>query len=393
MNSLVRTIRLPQLNRSSVVATSFVVLFAIGMFLIPEFISFQQSLERPHQRADLTSTELIASEQRDVPSTEIGQRESPLDSVLRLIESGYSQGVREVSTLGDRLAFQPLASASRERRGSGAQFSARDLTWKTIRSGQGKEVLQQARGKALQLASTLPPELRESRFAMLNFVNGIAFVQGPAEQQMTPEMALDYLAALDLAVTKALVREGAERYHYMRWAEVSMGPLLASSRQARLKKELRVPFNPQLRLDRARVFMPPGRNYEFREDAKAYVDVHFVVRGKDVAKALVYQEGRLVGETPVYPPDEKGYRTFSKLHLDARKPVTVRVYDTFGATFERTYLFYPRVKNFAWASENQGVFRLNFPLGRHDPAIDHYFRYSTPGRRESYASNVGFVAF
>lgn len=406
MTALARTFRNSTYTRSSIIVTGVVLLFVIGMFFIPELIDFQRSIGNPSSPAGTVnfagtgasriadtqpSDENLISPSDLLPST--GRREnarameseSPLAAIVRLIDSGYSE--QKSTVAGQELAVEttPRSPSLNE------TLSDKGISWDALRSAESVSILNKARSDALALADAMPKDKEGTKFALLNFANGARLVTEGGQRGMTPQMALEYLESLDYGVTRAMVKEGVDRVEYMRWSEISLGSLMDGSRLVRAKREFRMEFRPKMGLDTVRLASPPGWKKEYVDDNPLGLDLAGFVTGRDVERVDLYADGQFRGNLLLTKPDLKDVRHFQWVGLDGKKIYTLRAYDRYGNTYEKSYQFFPRVRRFPWTPANVGRFMINFNSGVIDPAVDQFFLYRA-GHLNNQESR-GFATF
>jgi hypothetical protein len=236
-----------------------------------------------------------------------------------------------------------------------------------------KSALRSAESGTQNLLRIVPVESVETRFALLNFLNGVRYVRSDATKFLRVEDALAYVRKLDQSVSAAMVREKVASESVNAWKQISVAALFNLGQPS---ETIEKPFNPQLNLLRVRVRQPPDRFRRWIEDGPAFVDFKAAVVGRDVKKINVYYNGTFVASRVPLAPDENGLRMFGMGNRPARGIYTFRVYDKYGAVYEKHYLFYPIARRFAWQRDAQGAFAIPVSSGKDvDPRLERLFAF------------------
>lgn len=368
-------------------------ILVVSLFFIPEILGLYRSMVGSSEpRLAEKAPEVI--EQVKQASTFKG---TELDKILGLLSSGYldnpsgiraSVNVRQV----DPANPQVLDSLSEPK-----------ITWANIHSPEMKKAFTNAQKEARAIIADLGEGYERSKFALLNFSNGVSWISRAEPNSTTPEKALAYIEQLDLDVTKALIQEKAQRSEYVRWSRVSLGPLLSSSRAAREKIKLIFPYRPEVTLASVNLRRPPTKDY-YRYVSKGKniptsIRVAGFIIGKDTQELFLYRNGLRISRIPLRKKtDEEGKRVFRFSANRGDGIYTIRAVDKYGSVADYHYMFFPKADQFQRRSDRSVAlpFRSvmdvrNFSIKEVDPRINRFFLIATALPQQ--AQEAGFTRF
>ena len=405
MVSLVKDIRISGLARSNLFITIMLLLVVVALFFIPELVSFQRSMGGGESRPRIASTdvELVPSVPEDAEKP--AQPRSGLSKILGLLDSGYIESsskrkMQDAANVEPESEHRPATRAERAiedvraalKLGDSGQVDAPSLvsgepvTWKMIHAKGTQIVFKKAQKDALGIAKALPEQFPGSRYALLNFASGIGRVLDSGDKSMKADEALSYLSFLDQTVTESMLRERVDRTDYIKWAEVSLGPLLENSRAEQMKVRMTPSFNPKLTLTWVEVVQPADRFGRWKPTGRAYVRAEGFVVGKDAKKIELWKNGELDRRITLHKKaDSRGRRFFKMPRRDARGLYTIQIIDRDGHRYSRNFNFYDRAAEFGWNAKG-GRFMVPFQQG--DMRFTSYFRVGG-GSGSSAFSNFG----
>ncbi len=290
---------------------------------------------------------------------------------------------REASKQGGRDDTRASLSSVSQRLESGRPGQ---ITWATIRSQESKEAVGQARRDAMELARGIPQSATASRFAMIDFANGLDFVMTKADQQMSARDAIIYLTKLDQSVSHALAEEKVDRVFLKRWSQISMGPVLGKTMLGQRHDEISAVFDPQLTMTAIQV-RHKGMRRGDPSTGKVEVVISGYVIGDDIEKITMEANNGAI-TLPVYiKRDPRGFWFFNRGSIDGRKQWKFTVFDKFGEQYTKIYQFYPKASIFRYDSKlgYQFPFRMaratvgEFRSENFDPRLDKFFALSEHG--------------
>lgn len=401
MTALVKGIKVSDLTRSNLFVTIALLLLVVALFFIPELIDFQRTMDsssgsgREAAPREESATELQSAQE--------SKEASGLERIMGLLDSGYIDRLKARKAkeeINEMDAAVPAKVVPQKRSvdaleevekslstPSLAQLglpSGEEISWKQIRSQQTSRLLKEAQKEAQALARSLPKTHEAARYALYNFANGISRVLEGAEKNLSAIEALAYIEHLDYSVTETFLRDRVERSDYMRWAEVSLGPLFASSRSQRFKTRAVPSFNPRLTLSKVEVRQPADRFGRWKPNGKAFAWVEGYVVGRDARKIVLTLDGEPIRRAILAKrADTKGRRLFKIPRFNARGVYAIEVLDREGNKHVRHFDFYGRAANFFW-DKRGGHFRI--PFQPNDPRFNSYFRVGSVSRSGGYGN-------
>ncbi|GEM_PF-3838566 len=347
-------------------------ILVVSLFFIPEILGLYRSLSGGEKKVVVERAPEIIEPVRKASRVE----GNDLDKILALLSSGYLENPSGMKASMDPKNLDPkmLDSLGEPR-----------LTWANIRTPAMKQALSNAQKEARAINVELDDRFQKSKFALLTFSNGVAWLQKAEPSATSPEKALAYIEQLDLDVTKALIEEQAERSEYVRWSRVSLGPLLSGSRAAREKMKLLIPYRPGVTIVAANLRRPGPKDY-YRYVSKGRniptsIRISGFVMGKDTDQLVLYRNGLRISKISLKKKvDDEGKRTFKFSANRGEGIYTVRAVDKFGSVADYHYLFFPRADQFPRRSDRSVAlpFRSvidvkNFSLREIDPRLNRFF--------------------
>lgn len=417
VRSLAKHIPLISFNLRSILISLFVLIIIAALFFIPDIAQYQTANSNSVEEAALTETESVpdaaadgeqatvvtnsttdANEQIDgavidgqETVTQVHRRESPLDQVYSLFDR--SPGTEA----GGEVANAPSEAEVQERSNVGKLLDKDPVTWDALRSSQVRAVLNRAKNDVSALLRGIPERYSSTKFALYNYLNGIDLIMGGSDQ-LTAEEAIRYLEHLDQSVTRNMIEEGVDRSDYMRWSSVSLSNVLQQSKASRMKERYRMVFDPKMTLSWVSVSGPSA--YELRTDPEAYKTGSFLrlkayLQGKEIKRVSLYRDGNFVGEVGITPPSKDGKRFVFYETSPASGYWTFKVEDEYGETYEKTYVFYPKVQ--AYSSLTDTTYKIPFGGNFNGPPNKRLDRYFTKmvklGVKDVAQSNGMFSTF
>ena len=421
MPELGRSLSLSEFGRSAWVVGIFFVLLIGSLFFIPELIQFQRSVTGgatdkvvQHEETQEEKPGLISEGKdflaRHLPSFRGKNRKDEATEPVEVAQ----QMPEEIPAPADLNQFEAMLDSSdksgpRASLKSNVSQSAKGkawsdgpgITWEQIRSGPSKEALGSARRRSLELARSLPTRAESTRYALINFANGLEFAVNRGSESMSAKDAVDYLTNLDRAVTAAMFQEVVDREIYKRWVEISMGPAFEKSKLSREHNRYQMQFNPRITLTSVQV-QHQGRVVKGKDKTRIYAGFSGFVVGDDIRRAELVSEDGVMHRKLILTPDPRGYKFFRVGTIDAKRRWIIRVYDKYDELYEKNYDFasvagrmpiedryYQLPFRMVYAS------RQTFRPRDVDPRLDAYFRYAARQQGGGEQSEAGalFVSF
>lgn len=328
----------------------------LSLFFIPEIIEFQKSL---------TSDAPTKSAQKKGAEAAMSSGESVQEDALNTIQADETSGVIDrLSSLLDSKSSASDARASLSdaprrpspERNADAQV---EISWDRLKSRESKEALMHAKATAAKISKRVGDQGVRSRYALLNFSNGIDFVLERGAKSMGPLEAVHYIDSLSQAVGRALSQDPVDRTLALQWSKVSLGPLVGAG-SGNSDVHIR-PFNPQMTLTWLKLRQRSKNGVPNPEAApRAYIGGYLLGSDVDSLELLTANGGvrRKVSISGVSRKDD--YRFF-RLTMEVNSPMVLRVRDKTGMVYEKTYDFRSARYRFPYERESRS-YQLPFSM-------------------------------
>lgn len=365
----------------------------VSLFFIPEIHGLYKTYFKVEKTIVVKETPEVIEPVRKASKVE----ENDLDKILALLQSGYLDNPKGTKASLNTKSLDPLDPKILDSLGEPK------ITWANIKAPAMKQAFANAQKESRAINAELSDRYQKSKFALLNFSNGVAWIQKAETSSTSPEKALAYIEQLDLEVTRALVEENAERSEYVRWSRVSLGPLLSGSRAAREKLKLNMPYRPSVTIVAANLKRPPPKDYykyfSKGRNIPTSIRVSGFIFGKDTDQLVLYRNGLRLSKISLKKKvDEEGKRTFRFTSNRGDGIYTVRAVDKYGSVADYHYLFFPRADNFPRRSDRSVVLPFfsvidtkNFSIREVDPRLNQFFLLTAS--LPEIVEEVGFSRF
>ena len=367
------------MGRNGIIMAVVGLVVVLSLFFIPEIIEFQKSFTSGNSSRDGKKTQVAQNSDLDNADTtasintiDAEDSSGVIDRISNLLDTGKGKS--------DARASLAKTSASADAKGKkrSSNQPASEITWERIRGVESRNALIKAKSTATTLIERLGDRAPGSQHALLNFSNGVDFVLEGASQKISAREAANYLGSLNLAVSRALVREGVDRKIVMQWSKVSLGPVMnveIGTEQLPVQQ-----FNPQMTVSWLRLRQRPkeGRP-DPRARLKAYVGGYVI--GDDVESVEVLTAEGGVGRPLNLTRSLKhpGYQFFRFLSIGER-PTILRARNQNGMVFEKVYDFPVGARRFPYEHRAYRLpFSNSFASPRRfvahdvDPRLDQFF--------------------
>lgn len=407
MISIAKGMTISEINKSNFLLTGIVLLAVAALFFLPELINYHPNIQgKPISLSGLSG---IVSGGKESASTTVHlsppdavvvdaaplSRVSPLEQIRQAIDQGYIEKLKDARR---RLALAGVASSSRSAfsLGFGTEEVPLDtsgnilppipsLSWRDIRGSKSIGDLKNAQTQATLLSKSMDARSAASRYALINFIQGLSLVIQGGEKMMNADDVPAYLENLDLAVTTAFTNDRVDNGSFARWSNITVGPLLQNPEGVSLKKKLVPPFAPDFGLSSVKVSQRGTGSLSswnhrgwMRDPASpALVQAVGYIRGGDISKISLYKDYQFVRDIAIGKQvNLDGSRTFKLPKGDARSIYTLRVYNTAGSYADQSYTFLSRAERFPWSPKTKD---FAIPYGNYDPRVNALFILNRKG--------------
>ena len=380
-----RSVRSSGFSFKGVLFTGIGIALIVALFFIPEIIQFQRSGSGTDSQKSASGMKTLQTAAVSIPKD---PKDSQLNRIASLIDSGYLDRMGSKPAPESKPGDPKAANANSKTEGKAANQKETGISWKGLKSKDSRMAMKRAHDEILNILRSLPADRKGSRFALLNFANGLEqVVDGGMDKTVPAPEALAQLENLHSACIKEFLREGVDQVSYKRFVAVSFGPAI-SKYSIKLSGQL-VPFNPQLTLINLDMSSRRGK------DANAPVMVAFegFVVGDDVDRIEMVSGGIRFDDIIPRKVESSGYRKFKTKRFELTGKVLLKVFDNRGRVYQKLYSFYPRARIF---ESRNGRFMIPKTVSEYDNRLDRFFTYqvSKPSEvSDRFFESQGFEKF
>jgi predicted RNA-binding protein len=381
------------LNFKGIVFTLLALALVVGLFFIPEIIQFQRTISGTTKVVGAMKTLQTAT-----VKTPADPKDSQLSRIAALIDSGYLARISSGRTDDQKKTAEKPAEVSVATDKNKKEVSPESqksivtndsgLNWKAIKSKESRPAIQKAQSQMMEILGMIPVDRRGSRFALLNFANGVTqILESSYEKTSTAPQAINLLEKLHSATVKEFLREGVGQVIYKRFVGIDFGSVLSSA--SPILSGQGIPFNPQLTL--TKVALQQKKKGQVEQSLKVSFEGYVV--GDDVVRIELVSAGIRLDDILPKKSDANGYRKFRIKSFELDGKVLLKVFDRHGRLFQKLYSIYPRARIF----ENQkGRFQIPDAVSEYDNRLDRFFtmEVSEPTEKSDlFLESQGFEKF
>lgn len=399
---IARAIQAVNINPRSFMISGLMFLGIIGLFLIPEMVGSSNErppgIPAPVENAAAPAAALEASAAAAVAPAQL----SPLEGVLQSMDAKSQLAAESGVAVSVENLQQSANGVVQIQVTPGANFNqaiaADPVDWAKIASPDMSAALSKARTDIANLVQHIKNGTSLSLrpiFALNTLANGIVQIQAAATNTATwsgtPEESLAYLESLDAEVTTRLVAEKADERVMNLWTQISLGPLLANSKAARLKERYKVPWKPEVAMT------SPATIALYDNDTRSRLHLNFLVKAPTLSKASMYHNGKFLEMLSMSGEDAlTGYRWIVFHYWTTAEGIfTLRLEGTHGEIYEKSYRFMPNARKFKMREDGRYFIlpghyeRTNRPRAELDRAFAAGSKLTIDGRTSQMNGNLG----
>ncbi len=285
----------------------------------------------------------------------------PLEQVNHLIDNGYIDHIANVDKDGNLKK----------------SFSKKNITWNELRGNKSKRYLKQVSSSSAKIAKSLANNYPKTKDALYNLSGNINSVLKQKDKTREANEVVDYLQKLDLIVTNTMVQERVPRNTFIEWSKVSLGPVLGNAKGDKLKNNLKSKFNPQLTLTSVQIYRSGGGMGKYSKHTKVFARIEARVRGSEIRKMSMYGNDLFVDSLHTYKKkrDSEYIYLFHK-DIPGYTPISIKVYDKYGDTYTKRYIFRPVQNSAYWKKDKQiNTFFYQIPRRSSPRWLDAVYSY------------------
>ena len=302
---------------------------------------------------------------------------APLDRVNYLIDNGYIEHLRDQDSSIKGSAFA----------------ASKSITWSELRSRKTKRYLQKVSSSCSEISGQLGSDYPQTKAALYSLSDAINSIIAKQDETRTANEVVNGLEKLDSKVTNTMSSEGVPRDIFIQWSQVSLAPVLKSTKTDVAKKNKTPVFNPQFRLQFLEITKLKNRQAGFSPSKPSKMSFIASLRGEEVRSVKLYRDGRYVAKLPLQADfRNKHLKTVHRRNNQASGLYSFVIEDKHGESYVKEYRFPTSPNESNWRYNNQAnFFVLNLPgNGRHS-AIDRFYsvgKRSDSGNNWVLASNL-----
>lgn len=355
--------KLSALNRRTIVLGGLSVVLMVSLFFIPELVVLQDRLSgvgsqtvasaNKHVDADNQLRDPVSDPETTIQSLRAALRDersqpliveseseaprfedSPLEKVRHLLEA-ENLSLHHLNQQFPKGNSEDLEQEFQE----GVLEAENRAGWPAINSGVYGETLERARTRALQIAARLHTDQIRSKYALVNFSNGIGFVRRSPSSVLSPSEARAFLEDLQLKATRALEQDGVSGELFGAWRSVSLDAQRGSDslRLVKMDSSKRTTSASGGTRGVAMVMTDVTRKIGTR-----IVTVNGVIYSPkgEVVRLEVYRNGEYILDGAVYPAPNGFFKLFFRVP-DGSGIFAIRAIEKSGHYYEKRYQLLP----------------------------------------------------
>lgn len=301
---------------------AFFIFLAALLFFIPELLSLKRSVGT----GDKEAVAPVVEETPDAENLTAGER---LTRVLTALD-------QDDGAMIPSWEDTDIEALPEDRKVVAKMLRDEEISWRLLKKKPVRGLVSAAQKDIAALYKQLDAKkFPQSRFALVNYGNGLAALLRGDAKQVPPEEYLGYLTELDIAVSNAMIAENVQEPDFRKWRSVSLAPLVVQG-TAEMKRKHAPPFIADVILTEVSV-----RKHPERPNQAPFYSVRgrgYVV-GSAAAEIEVISEGRRVAIVKLAPQYDRKRFTFSMQQVRGDPPVTLRVRDEFHRSRVKYYRF------------------------------------------------------
>jgi hypothetical protein len=299
------------------------------------------------QVRELSNSNSLESEPFEKILHQLEEKEYEIDNIVDQRLKGNITGAKVSSSVG----FDPPVSEERalQRKKMAEALSVSNLTIATLNDPLIVEPVRKAVEETKTLLKVFDKGYSRSRFALVDYLNGLQMLLKPQESALDPKDLIQYVGLLDIKVTQQFIEEKVGRTEYMIWRAISLSPLVYTAGQNNVFS-YQPPFRANITvtsLDLRENIKPAQGSGNSYIPSKRYwnINVIGVVQGKEIGRVLVYHGKTLIKiiELSNIPPNQPSevYRRFDINFEDdfGNRPYTLRAVAEDGKFVQKSYSF------------------------------------------------------
>ncbi len=265
--------------------------------------------------------------------------------------------------------------------GGGVNQIPPSLTLEKIGSKEFQGLLRRSRADVRRFTKRYAPKIKQAPEITSSFLDQLELASRDSAKGLSPQALLEGLQDLHVSTIKALAQAGADRGVVLEWLKLPIVAFLDDRVGLHGMEKIKNYFVPQMLLKKVTVRERITDGWGADGRSPVTLNAEISVRGTDVEKITVYNNGKKITETRGANNGTDGVKVV-RIRGDAYGVWTVVAQDKFGATtYWRSYSFYPRVRSFR--QKDNGEYVIAFRRESAPNSLDRYFLVGSSKLRQA----------
>ena len=357
----------------------------VGLFFIPETIKFalyskkspvagRSASESKRAAKSENAKASLSPEALKAISSTVSSNQAPATAPSQQPpKQGAGKKSSDAADDGDRPGlfsgwdFRVKASEA----GGGVTQVPPSLTLEKIGSKEFQALVRRSQADVRRFNKKYARRIRQAPEITSTFLDQLELASRDSAKGLAPQVLLEGLQDLHVSTIKALAQAGADRGVVLEWLKLPMVAFLDDRVGLHAMEKIKGYFVPRIFLKK--VTVREGLSNGWGADGRSPVSLRAEVdvRGTDVEKIVVYNNGKKVMETRGANIGSDGAKVV-KMRGDAYGVWTIVAEDRFGSnTYWRSYSFYPKARRFR--QKDNGEYVIAFRRDSAPNSLDRYF--------------------
>jgi hypothetical protein len=355
----------------------------VGLFFIPETIKFAL-----YSKKSSTVARSATESKRSAAKSE-SDKASLAPEALKAISSTVSS---PQAPTGAPAAKQVAAKKANDAGDDGDRpglFSGWDFRVKASEAGGGvtqvpsnlslekvgtkefQALVRRSRADVRRFNKKYAPRIKQADEITSTFLDQLELASRDSAKGLSPQVLLEGLLDLHVSTIKALAQAGADRGVVLEWLKLPIVSFIDDRVGLHGMEKIKNYFVPRMFLKKVTVRQRLSDGWGADGRSPVTLQAEMDVRGTDVEKIVVYNNGKKITETRGANVSGDGVKVV-RMRGDANGVWTVVAQDKFGSsTYWRSYSFYPKVRRFR--QKDNGEYVVAFRRESAPNSLDRYF--------------------
>jgi hypothetical protein len=366
--------------------TVVIIAVVVGLFFIPETIKFALYSKK------LPTTSRSLTDSKKLPAKAETDRAALSPEALKAINSSVSGTPAPAKAVpakkatdtdeGDRPGlftgwnFRVKAG---EAGGGGVQFPS-GLSLEKIGTKDFQALVKRSRSDVQRFVSKNAPKNKQVDEISSTFLDQLDLASRDSAKGLSSNALLEGLLDLHISTIKALAHSGADRGVIIEWLKLPIVSFIDDKVGLDGLDKVKGYFAPRMILSTAKVRQRRSNGWGADGRSPATLQAEITVRGTDVEKIELFNNGKKISETGGARVGSDGLKAV-RMRGDANGVWTIVAYDKFGARpYWKSYAFYPKARRFR--QEYNGEYLIGFSKNSAPNSLDRFFMVGSSKLRQ-----------